>query len=418
MDKVKGKVDCRGCVNPTHFRMSTSFVVETSNEKEFPAHNSFDDMGLPELLLRGVYSFGFEKPSAIQSVAIKPLVAGRDVLGQAQSGTGKTGTFGIGLLSRVDPTLRATQALVMAHTHELADQIAKVIRGLSTYMKINVVLAVGGVPRHSNAREIRSGAHVVVGTPGRIYDLASSGDLSFRDLRMFVLDEADEMLRDRFADQVSEIVKLGLPTTTVIGLFSATMPDEVRELANEILKNPVRVTLKTADVKLDGIKQYVVNLQEDSWKLEAFCDIFEALPIASSICFVNTKERAERLYTVLTERGFPVSVIYGEPMTQAVRKQRMEEFRNGATRVLIATNLLARGIDVQQVSVVFNFDMPSFEDKENYIHRIGRCGRFGRKGTAISLLTPAEKDVLDQIASHYSFAPLALPQDLKGVVDS
>jgi translation initiation factor 4A len=398
--------------------MTTNFVVETSDAKEFPMTNSFDDMALPEALLRGVYAFGFEKPSAIQSVAIRPLVAGRDILGQAQSGTGKTGTFGIGLLSRIDPTLRATQALVMAHTHELADQIAKVIRGLSNYMKINVVLAVGGVPRHANAREVKAGAQVVVGTPGRIYDLASSGDLDFRNLRVFVLDEADEMLRDRFAEQVGEIVKLGLPTTCTVGLFSATLPDEVRELADEILKNPVRVTLKAAEVSLEGIKQYYVSLQEDSWKLDAFCDIFEALPIASSICFVNTKERAERLYNVLTERGFPVSVIYGEPMSQAMRKQRMEEFRSGATRVLIATNLLARGIDVQQVSVVFNFDMPAFEDKENYIHRIGRCGRFGRKGTAISLLTPAEKDVLDQVASHYSFAPQALPQDLKGVVDS
>jgi len=398
--------------------MSTQFIVETSNETEFPAVSSFDEMGLSEDLLRGIYSMGFERPSAIQSVAIRPLVAKRDVLGQAQSGTGKTGTFGIGLLSRIDPTLRATQALVLAHTHELADQIAKVIRDLSKYMKINVILAVGGAPRHINAREIRSGAHVVIGTPGRVYDLASTGDLSFRDLRAFIVDEADEMLRDRFAEQVGEIVKIGLPTTTTVGLFSATMPDEVRELADEILKNPVRVTLKTAEVKLDGIKQYFVSLQEDSWKLETFCDVFEALPIASSICFVNTKERAERLCTVLTERGFPVSVIYGEPMTQATRKQRMEEFRNGSTRVLIATNLLARGIDVQQVSVVFNFDMPRFEEKENYIHRIGRCGRFGRKGTAISLLTPAEKDVLDQIASHYAFVPQALPVDLKGVVDN
>ena len=196
------------------------------------------------------------------------------------------------------------------------------------------------------------------------------------------------------------------------------MPDEVRELADSILHNPVRVTLKTADVKLEGIKQYYVTVDEDGWKLDCMFDIFEALSIPQSIIFTNTKERAERLHHALTERGFPVSVIYGEPMTQTIRKQRMEEFRSGMTRVLIATNLLARGIDVQQVSVVFNFDMPTYDDKENYIHRIGRCGRFGRKGTAISLLTPAEKDVLDQIAAHYSFVPQALPQDLKGVVDS
>lgn len=398
--------------------MSTQFVVETSNETEFPPCTSFDDMGLPENLLRGVYAHGFEKPSAIQSVAIVPLVKGRDVLGQAQSGTGKTGTFGIGLLSRIDPNHKATQALVMAHTHELAEQIATVVRALSQHMKINVVLAVGGIPRHSNAREIRGGAHVVIGTPGRVYDLAQSGDLKFGDLRMFVLDEADEMLRDRFADQINDIVAIGLPPICRVAFFSATMPTEVKELAEKILNNPIRVTLKTAEVKLDGIRQYYVTLDDESWKMDCFSDIFESLTISSSIVFTNTKERAERLYTALTDRGFPVSVIYGEPMTQAVRQQRMREFRTGATRVLIATNLLARGIDVQSVSVVFNFDMPPFEDKENYIHRIGRCGRYGRKGTAISLLTPAEKDVMDQIATHYSFVPQLLPQDLKGVVDA
>ena len=397
--------------------MNTQFEVETSSAAEFPPCKTFDEMSLNEELLRGVYSHGFEKPSPIQSVAILPFIKGRDVLGQAQSGTGKTGAFGIGLLSHIDPALKKTQALVMAHTHELADQIATVVRALSQYMGIKVVLAVGGLPRHTNVKEIRAGAHVVVGTPGRVYDLASSGDLNFKDLRAVVLEEADEMLRDRFADQVSEIVKLGLPEACRIAFFSATMPPEVRELADKILTDPVRVTLKIAGVKLDGIKQYYVSLDDEKWKLDAFSDIFESLTISQSIIFVNSKERAERLYQVLTERGFPVSVIYGEPMTQADRKRRMDEFRKGMTRVLIATNLLARGIDVQQVEVVFNFDIPSFEDKENYIHRIGRCGRFGRKGTAISFLTPAEKDVMDQIATHYSFVPLALPQDLAGVVE-
>ncbi|NDE14511.1 DEAD/DEAH box helicase [bacterium] len=397
--------------------MASDFVVETSNAAEFPRQATFDDMGLPENLLRGIYAYGFEKPSAIQSVAILPLVRGRDVLGQAQSGTGKTGTFGIGLLSRIDPTIRATQALVLAHTHELAEQNFNVIREIGKFMKINVVLAVGGIPRHINARETRNGAHIVVGTPGRVYDLAQSGDLRFNGLRTFVLDEADEMLRDRFAEQVGEIVKIGLPESCRVAFFSATMPDEVRELADSILHDPVRVTLKTADVKLEGIRQFYVTVDEDSWKLDCLCDIFEGLSIPQSIIFTNTKERAERLHHALTERGFPVSVIYGEPMTQTERKKRMDDFRRGTTRVLIATNLLARGIDVQQVSLVFNFDIPPFEDKENYIHRIGRCGRFGRKGTAISLLTPAEKDVLDQIGSHYDFKTIALPGDLKGVIE-
>ena len=394
----------------------TEFIVESSNEREFPRVATFDEMELNENLLRGIYSYGFEKPSAIQSVAIRPLVAGRDVLGQAQSGTGKTGTFGIGLLSRIDPAQKAVQGIVLAHTHELSEQNANVIQDIGRYLGVKVVLAIGGVPRHINVRDIRAGAHVVVGTPGRIWDLASSGDLRFDALKMFVVDEADEMLRDRFAEQVDAIVKVGLPASCRVAFFSATMPPEVRELADSILHDPIRVTLKTADVKLEGIDQFYVAVDEDSWKLDVLCDIFEGMSIPQSIIFTNTKERAERLHHALSERGFPVSVIYGEPMNQAERKRRMDDFRSGKTRVLIATNLLARGIDVQTVSMVFNFDVPPFDDKENYIHRIGRCGRFGRKGVAISFVTPDEKDVLDQIGAHYSFVTKPLPMDLKGVL--
>jgi translation initiation factor 4A len=396
--------------------MTSQFQVETSNPEDFPPCKTFDEMGLPEDLLRGIFAYGWERPSAIQSVGIMPIVKNRDVLGQAQSGTGKTGCFGVGLLSRIDPTLQKTQALILAHTHELSDQIYKVLTALSSRMGVKVVLAIGGVPRHLNARECKAGAHVVVGTPGRVYDLASSGDLRFDSLRQFVVDEADEMLRDRFGDQINEIVRIGLPESCRVAFFSATMPPEVKALANRILNDPVRITLTEADVKLDGIRQFYVKVDDDSWKIDVFCDIFEGLTISSSIIFCNTKERAERLYSVLTERGFPVSVIYGDPMTQAQRKQRMDEFRSSQTKVLIATNLLARGIDVHHVNVVFNFDVPPFEDKENYIHRIGRCGRYGRKGTAINLVTATEKDTLDQIATHFSFQPQPLPQDLRGVV--
>jgi translation initiation factor 4A len=405
--------------------MTTEFVFESSSAAEFPKCASFDEMGLSENLLRGVYSMGFEKPSAIQSVAIMPMTKGRDVLGQAQSGTGKTGTFGIGLLSRIDPEEKSVQAIVIAHVHELAEQNHKVISNLCQFLgdkkkgsKVSVVYAVGGTPRHQNVREIRAGAQILCGTPGRIYDLASSGEFDMKKLRVFVLDEADELLRDRFADQVTEIVKLGLPDTCQIAFFSATLPEEVKDLAGRILRDPVSITLKTADVKLDAIKQYYVAVDEDNWKVECFSDIFESMIISQSIVFTNTKERAERLYTTLSERGFPVSVIYGNPMTEAIRQKRMDDFREGKTRVLISTNILARGIDVQGISVVFNFDLTSFEDKENYIHRIGRCARFGRKGVAISFVTPEEKDTLDQIGSHYSFTPLPLPQNLKDVTST
>jgi len=402
--------------------MTTTYTAESSAVAEFPACKTFDEMDLKESVLRGVFGHGFDKPSPIQSLAIRPLIAGRDVLGQANSGTGKTGTFGIGVLNRIDPELKKTQVLILAHTHELAEQICNVLRNIGSYLKIQIVLAVGGSPRHQNVRDLRAGAQIVVGTPGRVYDLAKAGDLKYADLRCFVLDEADEMLRDRFGDQVGEIIQLqgGLPDHSgcQVAFFSATMPPEVRELADKILKNPVVITLKAAEVSLEGIKQYIVPLEDDSQKLDCICDIFESLSIPQSIVFTNSKDRAERLYKALTDRGFPVSIIYGEPMTQAIRHQRMEEFRSAKTRVLISTNLLARGIDVQAVSVVFNFDLPPFEDKENYIHRIGRCGRFGRKGTAISFLNPGEQMIMQQIASHYSFTPRDLPMDLKGVVDA
>ena len=398
--------------------MTTTYKAESSALTEFPPCTTFDAMDLKENVLRGVYSYGFEKPSAIQGLAIKPLLAGRDVLGQAQSGTGKTGAFGIGIINRLDPDLKKTQALIIAHTHELAEQISTVIRNIGSYQKVNVCLAVGGSPRHQNVRDLRSGAHVVVGTPGRIFDLASAGELRYVDLRCFVLDEADEMLRDRFGDQVGEIIKLhgGLPPVCQVAFFSATMPPEVRELADKILKDPVTITLKAEQVSLEGLKQYIVPLEDDSQKLDCICDIFESISIPQSIIFTNSKERAERLHGALTERGFPVSIIYGEPMSQATRHARMEDFRTSKTRVLISTNLLARGIDVQGVSVVFNFDLPPFEDKENYIHRIGRCARFGRKGTAISFLNPGEQSIMTQIAGHYSFTADPLPMDLKGVI--
>lgn len=394
----------------------TEFIVNSSGDTEYPRCPKFDDLPLSDQLLRGVFAYGYEKPSAIQSVAILPFIKGRDILGQSQSGTGKTGAFGIAALARLDPKIRAPQVLIISHSHELADQTAKVLRQIANYMKINVVLAIGGVPRHHNERDLRGCASVVVGTPGRILDLASSGDLPFHSLHTFIVDEADELLRNRFADQVSQIVGIGLPETCAVGLFSATMPDDVRELADRILKDPVHITLKMADVKLDGIKQFAVELEDDSQKLSVLADIFQTISVPHSIIFTNTKERADRLYNALAADGYPVGVIYGDPMPQAERARRMEEFRGGKTRILIATNLLARGIDVQTVSMVFNFDVPSFEDKESYIHRIGRCGRYGRKGTAINLVTGPEKDVLDQIAAHYSFKLNVLPADLAGVV--
>ena len=387
-------------------------VIEVKDESStLTAYSSFDTMGLPINLLRGIYSVGFTQPSRIQTLAIVPFMQKRDILAQAQSGTGKTGTFAIGSLARVDPTRNVPQVLIISPTRELSTQIADVYTGLGSYMNIRTLIAVGGSARNDNVAELRKGVHVVVGTPGRIYDLATKGLLSFRDLSSFILDEADEMLQERFAEQIREIVKIGLPRTCVVGLFSATMPPEVLEIANLLLQKPVRIVLPPEEVTLEGIKQYYVPLDKDEWKLEVLCDIYEGLSIKQALIYCNTRERAEWLYTNMTKRDFTVSLIHGDMDAQA-RGDRMLEFRKGATRVMISTDLLSRGIDVQQVSSVINYDIPSLTSKETYIHRIGRSGRFGRKGVAISLVTPTEYRNLKQISEIYQFVIEELPSNL------
>jgi translation initiation factor 4A len=223
------------------------------------------------------------------------------------------------------------------------------------------------------------------------------------------------MLQERFAEQIREIVKIGLPSKCAVGLFSATMPPEVLEIVNLLLKNPIRIVLQPEQVTLEGINQYYVPLEKDEWKLEVLCDIYEGLSIKQSLIYCNTRERAEWLYTNMIKRDFTVSLIHGD-MEPATRADRMHEFRKGSTRVMISTDLLSRGIDVQQVSSVINYDIPSLASKETYIHRIGRSGRFGRKGTAISLVTPVEFRNLKQISEIYRFTLQELPSDLSKVL--
>ena len=390
-------------------------IAAEDQSASLTVYKSFDDMGLPMDLLRGIYSIGFTQPSKIQTLAVVPFAQRRDILAQAQSGTGKTGTFVIGSLARVDPAVLAPQILIISPTRELSKQIADVYSGIGSFMGIKVLLAVGGSARNENTSELRRGVHVVVGTPGRIYDLAIKQNLSFRNLTSFILDEADEMLQERFAEQIREIVKLGLPKQCAVGLFSATMPPEVLEIAGMLLQDPIRIILQPEQVTLEGIKQYYVPLEKDEWKLEVLCDIYEGLSIKQSLIYCNTRDRAEMLHANMIKRDFTVSLIHGD-MDPAMRAERMREFRAGSTRVMISTDLLSRGIDVQQVSSVINYDIPSLTSKETYVHRIGRSGRFGRKGTAISLVTPSEHRNLKQISEIYQFQIEELPSDLSKVL--
>ena len=262
-------------------------------------------------------------------------------------------------------------------------------------------------------KAIDNGIQFIVGTPGRIFDLINRKVLRTENIRCLIMDEADQMLEDRFYKQVMCILDMGFPKTTKVALFSATMPKEVIEVANKLLQNPVRILIPPEDVTLEGIKQYCVMLEKEEWKYDVLCDIYKQLNINQAIIYCNKRQRAEWLADKLSVDGYPLSCIHGE-MENDERRRRMEEFRSGKIRVLISTDLLARGIDVQQVSLVINFELPM--NRENYIHRIGRSGRYGRKGVAINLIAPNEGKIKTEIETHYSTKMVDLPDELSNLI--
>jgi len=394
------------------YTMTEPMIPVISATEDLKLYDTFDDMMLPENLLRGIYGHGFEKPSEIQRKGIVPIKEGHDVLAQAQSGTGKTGTFTIGALSRVDPTLKRVQVLVLVPVRELAQQIEGVAKALSQHMAVNVYSATGGTPLRDDIRAIEKGCQFLIGTPGRIYDLMNRNVLSSESIRVLIFDEADQMLEDRFKEQVMCILQKGFPTETKIALFSATMDSDVLEVAGQLLNNPVKILVNPENVPLDGIKQYYVPLDSEDWKYEVLCDIYQQLNINQALIYCNKRQRAEWLAEKMSAQGFPISFIHGE-MDVEERKKRMKDFRNGVVRVMISTDMLARGIDVQQVSLVINYELPSV--KENYIHRIGRAGRFGRKGVTINLISKEESRARDEIQQHFKINMEEMPPDVSKI---
>jgi translation initiation factor 4A len=376
------------------------------------AIDSFDGMEIPEELLRGIYAYGFEKPSAIQQRAIKPTMLGRDLIAQAQSGTGKTATFAIGTLAKLDPKLRECQSLILAPTRELAQQIQKVVIALGDYMDLQVHACVGGTAVRDDIRTLQGGVHVVVGTPGRVYDMINRRALRLDSIKQFFLDEADEMLSRGFKDQIYDIFKF-LPESVQVCLFSATMPLDVLEVTQRFMRDPVRILVKKDELTLEGIKQFYIAVEREEWKLDTLCDLYETLTITQAIIYCNTRRKVDWLQEQMQERDFTVSCMHGD-MDQRERDIIMREFRSGSSRVLITTDLLARGIDVQQVSLVINFDLPT--NRENYIHRIGRSGRFGRKGVAINFLTEGDVRYLRDIEQFYQTEITEMPMNVADLI--
>jgi translation initiation factor 4A len=387
-------------------------MAELEQTSTVKVYETFDEMGLSDTLIRGVYNYGFELPSKIQQLAIVPMSQQTDILAQSQSGTGKTGAFTIGALSTVDSSLKAPQVLVMCPTRELSQQTERVAQAIGSYMNLKVLSATGGNQIRADVTALKNGAQFIVGTPGRIFDLICRGELSVEHIRYVILDEADQMLEDLFADQIRSILNSKFPSTTRLALFSATMPKNVLEIAENYLSNPVRILLPPDEVTLEGIKQYYVQLEREDWKLPVLLDLYQQITVNQALIYVNKRQKAEWLAKQLSSHGFTLEFIHGE-MEVAERKKRMEDFRSGMTRVLISTDLLARGIDVQQVSLVINYEMPI--QRENYIHRIGRSGRYGKKGSAINLICGDEINAVKEIESHYSTTIMELPEDLSSL---
>ena len=377
--------------------------------KEYP---TFDEMDFSENLLRGIYAHGFTKPSPIQSKAIMPMKSRRDIVAQAQSGTGKTGAFVIGSLTQVDEAIKKPQVLVLVHVRELAEQIAKVATNLGQYMNLNVLTAVGGNPVRDDIRALDTGAQFIVGTPGRVYDLMSRNALNTSEFRVLVMDEADQMLEELFYKQVMCILERGFPEKTQVALFSATMAEPVIAVANKILQNPVRILIPSTEVRLEGIQQFYVKLDHEDHKFECICDLYKNLNITQAVIFCNMRKNAEMLANKMGDQGFPIACIHGE-LPKAERAQRMKDFLSGDCRVLVSTDMLGRGIDVQQVSLVINYELP--EIMESYVHRIGRAGRFGRKGTTINLIGKNEETLMGEIAKKFGMEMNPLPGDLKAL---
>jgi len=381
--------------------------------QNFERVDTFDNMGLRDELLRGIYSYGFERPSAIQQKAIVPTIKGKDVIAQAQSGTGKTATFAIGALQQIHFNQRNCQSLILAPTRELATQIQKVVLALGDYLGVKAHACIGGTRIRDDLQQLSDGVHVIVGTPGRVLDLLSRGYLDPSHIKLFILDEADEMLSRGFKDQIYDVFQ-HLPSQVQVGLFSATMPPEALDITHNFMTDPLKILVKQEEVTLEGIRQFFINCEKEDWKLETLFDLYDTLNIAQAVIFCNTRKRVDWLTDQLRQRDFTVSATHGDLQPEE-RNKILTEFRTGSSRILITTDLLARGIDVHGVSLVINYDLP--RNFEKYIHRIGRSGRFGRKGVAINLVAHEDQARLKEIERFYNTAVEEMPANITDLIN-
>ena len=393
---------------PTDAPTDTDTDIEYT-PKEFDKWEDLEGI-ISEELIRGIYAYGFDTPSLIQRKALLTIFDKKDIIAQAQSGTGKTGVFTIGVLQKVNTETNKTQAMILAPTRELAKQIFDVITSIGSMIKdIRFHLLIGGTSTDEDAHQLKTiMPHVIVGCPGRVYDMMRRNHIVSKDINLLVLDEADEMLSVGFKDQIYNIFQY-LNSDVQVGLFSATMPNELQSLTDKFMRNPVRILVKSEMLTLEGIKQYYVALNDDSQKYATLKDIFNIISMSQCIIYCNSIKRVMDLTDAMTNDGFPVCCIHSN-MEKSKRDESYSDFKAGKHRVLISSNVTSRGIDVQQVRTVLNFDLPKCIF--NYLHRIGRSGRWGRKGTAINFVTRWDIKTMKDIERHYQTIVEELPSNI------
>jgi translation initiation factor 4A len=377
----------------------TSYEISSFDELENIDHN----------ILRGIFGYGFEKPSPIQRKAIKPIISGRDIIAQAQSGTGKTATFSIGALSLVKLKEDYTQILVLSPTRELTTQTAKVMTSIGSMMdglRVQTLFGGSSVDEHSSFFK-KAAPHIICGCPGRVYDMMRRGNITTKTIKLIILDEADEMLSQGFKEQVYNIFQY-FDNNIQVALFSATLSEEIQPIINKIMRNPVKITMKAEMLTLEGISQFFVAVEDDRQKYLILKDTFGSISLSQCIIYCNSVKRVADLYEAMSEDGFPVCCIHSSMDTKD-REQAFNDFKIGSCRVLISSNVTARGIDVQQVSTVINFDIP--KDVHTYLHRIGRSGRWGRKGVGINFITRRDIPKLKEIEEYYDCQINEMPSD-------
>jgi len=391
-------------------------MEEVDSSEEIKIIHKWDEYDLKMDLLRGIYSYGFENPSLIQKTAILPIIQKRDVIGQAPSGTGKTGAFTISCLERIDINNNTTQALILAPTHELVKQICSVITNIGGMMKgLKIKTLIGGTSVSEDALDLKTNVpHVIVGSVGRVNDMIRRKNIHTKDIKLFILDEADEMLSGGFIDSIYQIFTT-LNHELQVAIFSATMPQEIIDLTNKFMKNPVKITMEAEKLNLEGIQQHYVALQSDQHKYETLKDLFGFLNINQTIVYVNSVNRVIDLYDAMIKDGNSVCCIHSN-MKSHERQKSLDDFRKGVYRILISSNVTARGIDVQQVSIVINFDIPRCV--HNYLHRIGRSGRWGRKGMAINFITKEDIGYMRRIESYYKSNITELPSNFNNAFNA